>query len=151
AAERAARELGQTPSAGCNVLCAGGDAAVVLHAGDWLRVRPLPPGLHVLTNHDVNDASDRRLGHALWWLGNRGYAVAEDCVAALEELCAQTGNGGPPICFRAGDRGTVSSSILALRQPLARGPYLHAQRPPARTPYEDSSPRLRGLGGKEGP
>src|SRR5262245_16152551 len=81
AAELAARELGQNPYAGCNVLCAGGDAAVVLHAGDWLRVRPLPPGLHVLTNHDVNDASDRRLGHALWWLGNRGYAVAEDCVA----------------------------------------------------------------------
>ncbi len=145
AADLAARELDQGHYAGCNFLCADRDAAVVIHASDWLRVRPLPPGLHVLTNHDVNDASDRRLGHALWWLGNRGYATAADCVAALKELCAQPGNGDPPICYRDGDRGTVSSSILALRQPLARSTYLHAQGPPDCTPYQDCSPLLREL------
>src|SRR5208283_1290265 len=108
AADRARSELSQSRYAGCNVVCADASAAIVLQAADWLRVRPLPPGLHVLTSHDVNDASDRRLGHALWWLGQRGYQVSADCVAALRELCAQPGNGDPPMCVRGEQGGTVS-------------------------------------------
>ena len=69
AVDLAGRELGRHRYAGCNILCADRSAAVVLHGGDWLRVRPLPTGLHILTANDINDASDRRLGHALWWLG----------------------------------------------------------------------------------
>jgi uncharacterized protein with NRDE domain len=145
AADLATRELDQNRYAGCNFLCVDADDAVVLQGGDWLRVRPLPPGLHVLTNHDVNDSSDHRLGHALWWLGERGYAHAGDCVAALQELCADPGNGSPPMCLHGPDRGTVSSSILALRQPLSRGTYLHAQGAPDHAPYEDCSHLLRQL------
>jgi uncharacterized protein with NRDE domain len=144
AADRAARELDRGNYAGCNLLCADADAAVVLEASDWLRVRPLPPGIHVLTNHDVNDSSDGRLAYALAWLGGRPYARTADCVAALKELCGQTGNGGPPICLRLGDRGTVSSSILVPRPP-AGGVYLHAQGPPDRTPYADYSELLREI------
>src|SRR5438270_9074088 len=55
AAEHGARELDAKRYAGCNLLCADRNGAVVIEAGDWLRIRPLPPGLHVLTNHDVND------------------------------------------------------------------------------------------------
>src|SRR5262249_12266061 len=73
AAEGAARELARDQYAGCNFVCADADTVLVVHASDWLRVRPLPPGIHVLTNHDVNDASDRRVGHALWWLHERNY------------------------------------------------------------------------------
>jgi uncharacterized protein with NRDE domain len=145
ATELAAQELGREAYAGCNILVADAESANVLHAGDWLRVRPLPPGLHVLTAQDVNDASDRRLGHALWWLSERRYGTAEHCMAALKELCGQTGNGDPPICFRKKDRGTVSSSVIALRQPLERGTYLHAQGPPDRTPYQDYSDLLRQI------
>src|SRR5262245_15781931 len=87
AADAAARELDRGRYAGCNIVCADADAVLVVHASDWLRVRPLPPGIHVLTNHDVNDASDRRVGHALWWLHQRPYACAADCIAALKELC----------------------------------------------------------------
>jgi uncharacterized protein with NRDE domain len=145
AAERAASELEGNGYAGCNVLCADRHSAYVLHAGDWLRVRPLPPGLHVLTNHDVNDASDRRLGHALWWLGQRNYAGAISCIAALQELCAQKGNGDPPICLHGEKGGTVSSSIIALRAPLGQSTWLHAQGPPDRTPHADLSHLMRQL------
>lgn len=145
AAVLAAKELDGNRYAGCNVLCADAQSALVVHAADWLRVRPLPPGLHVLTNHDINDASDRRLGHALWWLGQRDYANADECIAALKTLCAQTGNGDPPICRRGVDGGTVSSSIVALRGTLARSSYLHAQGPPDRTPYADYSPLFQQL------
>jgi uncharacterized protein with NRDE domain len=146
AADRAARELDHNRYAGCNVLCTDRDRAVVLEAGDWLRVRPLPPGLHVLTAHDVNDASDRRTGHALWWLAGRAYDSADHCVAALKELCAQAGDGDPPMCVHGDQGGTVSSSIVVLRPALARATYLHAQGPPDRTPYADYSHLLRQLG-----
>jgi uncharacterized protein with NRDE domain len=145
AAEEAARELDANRYAGCNLLCADREGAVVIEAGDWLRVRPLPPGLHVLTNHDVNDASDRRGAHALGWLAQRGYAISGQVVRALQELCAQPGNGGPPMCVRGEQGGTVSSTIVAIRDQLSQGVYLHAQGPPDRTPYVDYSALLRQL------
>jgi uncharacterized protein with NRDE domain len=146
AARRAAEELSKTSYAGCNILCADSSSATVIHAADWLRVRPLPPGLHLLTSHDVDDASDRRLGHAHWWLLQRAYGRAEECLDALKELCGQTGNHDPPICLHGKDRGTVSSSIVCLRRSLADSVYLHAQGPPDRTPYQDYSPLLHDLG-----
>ncbi len=141
----ATRELDRGPYAGCNFLCVDAERAVVLQAGDWLRVRPLPPGVHVLANDDVNDASEPRVGHAMWWLHERTYSESRECVAALKELCAMSGKGGPAICFRGETRGTVSSSILALRDPLSEGAYLHAQGPPDRTPYADHSHLLSQL------
>ncbi len=145
AAVLAARELGQERYAGCNIVCADALGATVLHAGDWLRIRPLPPGLHVLTSHDVNDFGDRRLGHASWWLQQRQYASAGQCIIALKELCAQKGNPDPPMCLYGKDGGTVSSSIVALRPSLERSTYLHAQGPPDKTPYLDYSPLLHEL------
>jgi uncharacterized protein with NRDE domain len=144
AVDLAVRELDQGRYAGCNFLCADADSAVVIEASDWLRVRPLPPGIHVLTNHDVNDSSDGRTAYALAWLNDRPYNRGADCVAALKELCGQTGNGGPPICLRRWEAGTVSSSVLALRLP-ADGLYLHADGPPDRTPYADYSSLLREI------
>src|SRR5262249_22260318 len=149
AADAAAREFDRGGYAGCNIVCADADAVLVVHASDWLRVRPLPPGIHVLINHDVNDASDRCVGHALWWLQQRQYACAANCIVALKELCAQTGNGDPPMCIRREDRGTVSSSIIVLRRPLERSAYLHAQGPPDRTPYQDCSELLRQIAPRE--
>jgi uncharacterized protein with NRDE domain len=150
AAEHAARELDRGLYAGCNFLCADAERATVLQAGDWLRIRPLPPGLHVLTNRDVNDASDPRLAHVLGWLGERRYASSADCLAALREVCAQHPPEDPPICFRLADRGTVSSTLVALRTPLAAGALWHAQGPPDRTPYADCSRLLGELAGEGG-
>src|SRR5262249_24946568 len=147
AVEAATRELSADRYAGCNLVVADRERAVVLHAGDWLIVWPLPPGLHVLTNRDINQEGDARVGHALNWLGRREYAQAADCLAALQSLCGQRGGEGPPICLRGQDRGTVSSSLLALRPSLAESTYLHAQGPPDRTPYEDYSHLLRELVG----
>jgi uncharacterized protein with NRDE domain len=145
AAEHAVRALEQNPYAGGNFLCADAERAVVIHAGDWLRIRPLPPGLHVLTNGDINDTSDSRLSYAAGWLAHRHYATAAECVQALRQLCAQHEPENPPMCFRDKERGTVSSSLVALRGTLTDSTYLHAQGPPDRTPYEDYSPLLHDL------
>jgi uncharacterized protein with NRDE domain len=145
AVDLACRELEQARYAGCNILLADHDRAYALLAADWLRVKPLNPGLHVMTAHDVNDASDDRIGHARHWLSERDCASSGECVAALRELCAQAGNGTPPICLRGKMSGTVSSSIVALRSSLDRSIYLHAQGPPDTTPYEDCSSLLAQL------
>jgi hypothetical protein len=140
AAQLATRELSSNRYAGCNLVCLDTSDALVFEAADWLRIRPLPPGIHVLTNYDVNDASDRRVGHALWWLSQFDYDTGKDCVGALRRLCAQNGcDGGPAICFRHEKRGTVSSSIVALHEPPEHSIYLHAQGPPDKSPYVDYS------------
>jgi uncharacterized protein with NRDE domain len=145
AEKQATQTLSLGQYAGCNLLIADAGAAYVIHAGDWLRSRPLPPGVHVLTANDVDDAGDWRIGHALWWLGQRQYRSAQDCLAALKELCAQ---GGPdaPICLHGEKGGTVSSTVFALRQPLSATSFWHAQGSPDRTPYEDLSSLFRGFG-----
>jgi hypothetical protein len=145
AVQHAIRSLERQPYAGANFLCADATRAVVIQAGDWLRIRPLPPGIHVLANGDINDASDPRVAHALDWLNRRRYAVADQCVLALRQLCAQHEPDDPPMCFRDRERGTVSSSIVVLRDNLANATYLHAQGPPDQTPYVDYSPLLLAL------
>jgi uncharacterized protein with NRDE domain len=139
------RALEQNRYAGATFLCADASRAVVIHAGDWLRVQPLPPGIHVLANRDVNDTSDPRLNYARDWLNRRPFTTADDIVRALAQLCAQHEPDDPPMCFRSHDRGTVSSSIVALRGTLTDSAYLHAQGPPCQTPFADCSQLLQEL------
>jgi uncharacterized protein with NRDE domain len=145
AVELATRELNENRYAGCNLAIADAERLVVLQAGDWLRVRPLPAGIHVLTGRDVNDESDRRTMHARWWLSQRRYTYSWECVAALKELCSQTGDGGPPICLHGPIGGTVSSNIIVLAPTLFRSRMLHAQGSPDVTPYQDYSSLLHRL------
>jgi hypothetical protein len=147
AVELALRELNANRYDGCNLLVADAADATVVHGGDWLRVRPLPPGLHVLTNGDVNDPDDSRLNLVARLLGEPGrhFRAAGDCVEALRALCGRRAPGEPPVCLRGEDRGTVSSSIVALPGGTLAGTYLHAQGPPDRTPYDDYSVLLRRL------
>lgn len=146
AIDHAVRALQHGTYAGANFLCADASRAVVVEAGDRLHVRPLPPGIHVLTNSDTNDPNDPRLQYALDWLKRRPYDSAGDCVRALRELCAQHEPDHPPICFRHRERGTVSSSIIALRREETGSTYLHAQGPPCTTPYADCSHLLSAIG-----
>src|SRR5262245_29095933 len=43
AAGRAVQELTSQAYAGCNLLCADTERALIIQAGSWIRVRPLPP------------------------------------------------------------------------------------------------------------
>jgi hypothetical protein len=149
AVDLAVHALQRDPYAGANFLCADASRAIVLQAGECLRIRPLPPGIHVLANGDVNDPSDRRLKYALDWLNRRPYDSAADCVGALRELCVQHEPDHPPICFRHSDRGTVSSSVIALRRDWMGSVYLHAQGSPCQTPYADCSHLLSAISGQQ--
>jgi len=143
AAQLAVKELSTKRYAGCNLFCGDGERAVIVEGAEWLRVRLLPPGLHVVANRDINDGSDPRVLYALHWLGQRDYPHAASCVQALEALCSQSGGGpNPAICLHGDKRGTVSSTVVAVRQPLSRSIIRHAQGSPDRTTYSDYSSLL---------
>jgi uncharacterized protein with NRDE domain len=97
AIEKAGQEVVRHPFDGFNLLCADRDNAMVLHAADWLRIRMLPPGVHVLTNRDVNEATDVRVAYARHWL--RGAPNdSRELVKAVQTLCGNGGWDGPAIC-----------------------------------------------------
>jgi hypothetical protein len=145
--ERALYELDRHAYAGCNVLAIDASGAYLVHAGELLRSCPMPPGIHVVTARDLNDDSDRRIAHVC----DRLSQIHDPSLAGfIESLPALLGDHGSPnrpaICLHAADRGTVSSSIIALpRSPLAPR-WLHTQGPPCSTPFADYSSVLSSLG-----
>jgi hypothetical protein len=125
-----------------------GDAegVYVLNAGDWLRLSPLPPGIHVMATGNVNNAADPRVAYARAWLHAQPCTASREWLAALQVLCAHPGGDGTPaICLHGERGGTVSSSLLALPRTLSAGTYRHAQGPPDQVPHEDYSHLLRQL------
>lgn len=140
---RAWEELRSDRYAGCNLLCADVKGAVVLHAGDKLESRTLDVGFHAFTAKDVDDSSDRRIAHSLGFLHEERPRDIPSAVAALERLCADTKD--PVICLHGEERGTVSSSIIAVGQERANSVYWHCQGPPDRNEYADYSQLLRAL------
>jgi len=144
AVELAAKELASGGYAGCNLLCADQEEATIIHAGDWLRVRPLPPGLHVITTGDVDDDRDARIRYAFEWFTLERLSSGTAVLSVLREFLSHSGPP-VPISFDAGERGTVSSTIVALKESLADSTLLHAQGSPARTAFVDRSDLLRKL------
>lgn len=141
AAEVAARELGTNRYRGCNLLCADDDALWIVHGGDWLRVRSLAPGIHILTNGDVNDDFDARIRTISATLHA---TPARNGVEAIEQLRRVVSHIDPPtpICLRGENRGTVASTLIALGNRPRRGRLLHADGSPDSTPYIDRTDLL---------
>ena len=139
---------------GCNVICVDGRDAVIIQAGDWLRIRPLPPGVHVVANGDLNNAADGRVAHVMGWLRSRPQATAAACLENLREVCCHHLPEYPPVCNLGVERGTVSSILIALpgsvvteKVALERARFWYAPGPPCVSAYQDYSPLLRQLAG----
>ncbi len=131
--------------AGCNFLCVDQGEGWVIHAGDVLESVALSPGLHLLSNGDLNDPHDGRLNRVrdAWRAELSG--DANGFVAWGEQVCGLGPGpaGEPPIVLRKERRGTVSSSIVAVTPAASESIYRHASGPPDLTPYLDFSPVLR--------
>lgn len=160
ARERAIEELSQRLYAGCNVLAMDAANAHVIHAGKTLEAHALAPGIHLLSRSDVDDWSDPRVTRALGLLGSNdqspwadnsgGVMQSADSLSRwlrlLQNLCRDHGDEEhPAICLHAHDRGTVSSSIIALGSSGNGDCWLHAQGPPCRNSYVDYSYLMHGL------
>ncbi len=146
AIDAASRELSRHCYRGCNILCSDSDSLQVVHAGDWLRVRSLAPGIHVLTNADINDPFDARIAFIMEQVQSQPIHQALAGVALLKRLgCLST--GPVPLCLLGSQSGTVASTILALSTQPRQSRLFHAHGSPAEYPYIDRTDLLWELEG----
>jgi uncharacterized protein with NRDE domain len=131
-----------------NLLAADGDRAFLVSNQDGeMKITALRPGIHVLTNSDLNDVSCPRIAKsraafASVPLPTRS-AETGSLIPRLREILsdhAAEQDGGvatdlESLCVHAGPYGTRSSTILACFAPPDPVLYWHAPGPPCRTEY----------------
>ncbi len=139
-------EIARHPYAGFNLLILDSTSGFILHADTQPRSRPLSAGIFVLTTGELNDNSDARIAHALQWLETRHPQPLQSWLQELPHLCSFHGDANlAAICLHSADRGTVSSSIIALPAHSTPPRWLHVQGPPCHHTYSEYSQSLAKL------
>lgn len=145
AAQYARDELLTGQYMGANYLCVDASYAAVVYGGDEVKIVELPPGLHILTNGDINDPQDHRqeFVRRLLTLQKLDSAVAFLAVASrtFSRRCDAQGRWG--VVFNRGNFGTVSSTLLSLTRKTHHSILQYSAGPPDQVPYEDFSALLR--------
>jgi uncharacterized protein with NRDE domain len=145
AADHARKELAGGCYAGANYVCADAESGWIIYGGEVIHVQELRPGLHLLTNGQLDDHLDERQAfvHRLLTLQRLDSAVAFLAVASRTFSWRPDAEGRRGVVQLGGDYGTVSSSLLALGEKTQNCIYQYAPGPPCDNPYEDVSALLR--------
>ncbi|HUT10303.1 MAG TPA: NRDE family protein [Thermoguttaceae bacterium] len=145
AAQYAAEELASGLYAGANYFCADADSAAVVYGGNRIEVVELQPGLHLLTNGDLNDPRDQRQEFLLrmFTLHTLDSAVTFLAVASRAFSRKPDVAGRRGVVSTGGEHGTVSSTLLSLSEKIQHCIYQYAPGPPSDHPYDDLSALLR--------
>lgn len=145
AAERAVRELRSGCYAGANYVCVDARWGAVVYGGDQTKIVELTPGLHLLTNGDLDDPRDQRQEFArrLLTLQRLDSAVAFLAVASRTFSRKANSDGRRGLIVSRNDYGTVSSTLLALPKKTQNAVYQYAPGPPSEHAYDDMSALLR--------
>ena len=145
AVELAVKELETGRYDGANYICADADRAAVIYGGDKVEVVWLEPGLHLITNGDLNDRSDPRqeFVRRLLTLQRLDSSVAFLAVASRTFSRKPDARGRRGVVVVGPERGTVSSSLLSLSERSQNSIYQFAAGSPADNPYDDISALLR--------
>lgn len=145
AAAHAARELAKGIYAGANYVCADARYAAVIHGGDKIEMVELTPGLHILTDGDVDDPRDERIEYTrrMLTLYTLDSAVTFLAVASRVFSRKADSQGRRGLVFQGRDFGTVSSTLLSLPRKLQHAVFQYAPGPPSDYPYDDLSALLR--------
>lgn len=145
AAEYAATELETGAYAGANYLCADAEYGAVIYGGGRIEIVELTPGLHLLTDGNLDDPHDQRhefirrmltlhtLDSSVTFL-----AVASRAFSRKPDVAGRRG-----VVLTGGDTGTVSSTLLSLPDRIQRAVYQYAPGPPSDHSYDDLSALLR--------
>ncbi|MBP87304.1 MAG: hypothetical protein CMJ64_11375 [Planctomycetaceae bacterium] len=132
---------------GVNFVIADAESAWVVHGGDDYEAVALQKGLSIIANRDVNDPRDERvkLAHRLLTLQTLDSPVKFLAVASKVFARPASAPGRPSMVIRGDDRGTVSSTLLALGKKPRDAIYQYADGAPDQSKYEDYSPLLRDI------
>ena len=114
AVDSAVKELSAGGYAGANYLCADDKYAAVVYGGNRVEVAELTPGLHTLTNGDLDDPNDERHQFLRRMLTLHTLDSAVTFLAVASRACSRKPNeeGRRGVVLTGGDYGTVSSTLL---------------------------------------
>jgi hypothetical protein len=145
AAAHAAKELATGAYAGANYICADARYAAVVHGAAKVEVVELPPGLHVISNGDVNAKGDERddFVRRMLELHTLDSAVTFLAVASRVFSRKPEGESRRGVVLTGNDFGTVSSTLLSLPRKIQQAVYQYAPGPPCDCAYDDLSALLR--------
>ena len=145
AAERAARELRSGRYDGANYVCADACSGAVVYGGDRVEVAELVPGLHLLSNGDLDDPNDQRQEFArrLLTLQRLDSGVAFLAVASRTFSRKADSRGRRGVIVSRDEWGTVSSTLVSLPNKMQNAVYQYAPGPPCDHGYDDASALLR--------
>ncbi|HMB02978.1 MAG TPA: NRDE family protein [Isosphaeraceae bacterium] len=118
-------ELAEGGFGGCNYLIANGEAAVIVQAPGSRRItaRGLTPGIHAMTNLDLDDGDDPRIRFV------HENLEPEQFVASARRICRDE-----RIVIRGLERGTVSSSLILVGTAVR---FYHIMGDPGAGEYEE--------------
>jgi hypothetical protein len=145
AALRAARELRSGAYAGANYVCADGRYAAIVYGGNRVEVVELTPGLHVITNGNVDDPKDERheFIRRMLTLQTLDSSVTFLAVASRVFSRKPDAEGRRGVVMLGSEFGTVSSTLLSLPRKIQHAVYQYSPGPPCNCPYDDLSALLR--------
>jgi hypothetical protein len=147
AVDMALDELSSGKYDGVNFVIADSESGWIVHGGDDYEAVELEEGLSIISNGDLNDTRDERvkLAQRLLTLQTLDSPVKFLAVASKVFARPASAPGRPGMVIRDRDRGTVSSTLLALGKKPRDAIYQYTDGPPDRTKYEDYSPLLRDI------
>ena len=145
AASHAARELRSGAYAGANYVCADGRYAAVVYGGNRVEVVELTPGLHVITNGNIDDPKDERheFIRRMLTLQTLDSSVTFLAVASRAFSRKPDAEGRRGVVMLGSEFGTVSSTLLSLPRKIQHAVYQYSPGPPCNCPYDDLSALLR--------
>ena len=124
---------------------ADGRYAAVVHGGNKVEIVELQPGLHVITNGNVDDIRDERheFVRRMLTLHTLDSAVTFLAVASRVFSRRPDREGRRGVVLTGHDYGTVSSTLLSLPRKIQQAVYQYSPGPPCDNAYDDLSALLR--------
>lgn len=145
AAKHAATELATGVYAGANYLCADANYAAVVYGGNRIEIVDLQPGLHLISNGNLNDPRDQRHEFVRRMLTLHTLDSAVTFLAVVSRAFSRRADswGRRGVIITGKVAGTVSSTLLSLPDKLQKSVYQYASGPPCDHSYDDLSALLR--------
>jgi uncharacterized protein with NRDE domain len=147
AVDIAMEELTANKCEGVNFIIADYESGWAIHGGDDPHVVELDEGLNIISNFDLNDNRDERqkLARRLLTLQTLDSAVKFLAVASKAFARPPAAPGRAGMVFKGKERGTVSSTLIALGKKPRDAIFQYANGSPDLARYEDYSPLLRDI------
>ena len=145
AAEHAAEELATGAYDGANYFCADREYAAVVYGGNRIEVAKLSPGLHLMTNGNLDDPHDQRQEFVRRMLTLHTLDSAVTFLAVVSRAFSRKPDvsGRRGVIITGSEYGTVSSTLLSLPDKMQHSVYQYAPGAPSDSSYDDLSALLR--------